>query len=149
MNRYLCFQEGSTCCHCAQICRYYGTCCVNDLFNKNVRSLEEYIDILFEKTKIKHHVKRLPIVNVNKNPVIFKIQKVLMVSSCHNRSSVYMQLCNRSDSSNRRIKADSFIYRNKYCALRHGFVNFTNNMLELVSSQTITSKTSNEISILD
>ena len=28
MNRYLCFQEGSTCCHCAQISRYYGTCCV-------------------------------------------------------------------------------------------------------------------------
>ena len=21
MNRYLCFQEGSTCCHCTEICR--------------------------------------------------------------------------------------------------------------------------------
>ena len=25
MNPYLCFQEVSTCFHCAQICRYYGT----------------------------------------------------------------------------------------------------------------------------
>ena len=150
MNRYLCFQEGSTCCHCAQICRYYGTCCVDVFFNKNVRSLEEYVDILFEKTRIKHHVKRLPIVNINKNSAKFNVQKVLMVSSCDNKSSIYMQLCNRNDSSSdRRIEADSFIYRNKYCALCHGFVNFTNIILELVSSQTVTNKTSNETSILD
>ena len=133
-SNYLCLlKTQKTCCRCTKTCRYYGTCCIDAFFNNNITSVEEYVDIFFNMHKIRKHVKTLPIVNTVDISVKFKVEKHLMVASCKNKLSVFADHCNKNDSSNDiRVIADGFIYKNKFCALCHGFQAYTFGSLELV-----------------
>ena len=125
------------CCRCTKTCRYYGTCCIDAFFNNNITSVEEYIDIFFNMTKIRKHIETLPIVNIADTSVKFRVQKLPMVASCGNKGSVYASLCNASDPGDEtRVIADGFVYKNKHCALCHGFEIYSNASLELVNCHT-------------
>ena len=105
------------CCRCTKTCRYYGTCCIDAFFNNNITSVEEYIDIFFNMTKIRKHIETLPIVNIADTSVKFRVEKLPMVASCGNKGSVYASLCNASDPGDEtRVIADGFVYKNKHCA---------------------------------
>ena len=122
MDQYLCFLKKNTSCSCTKTCRYYGTCCIDAFFNSNVTSVKEYVDIFRNMTKIKKHVKKLPAVNFKAYSVKVRVEKLPMVASCDNRESPYTELCNTSDPKNDiRVIADGFVYKNKHCALCHGF----------------------------
>ena len=133
-SNYLCLlKTHKTCCRCTKSCIYYGTCCIDAFFNNNITSVEEYVDIFSNMHKIRRHVKTLPIVNIVDISVKFKVEKHPMVASCKNTQSVFADHCNKNDSSNDiRVIADGFIYKNKFCALCHGFQTYAFGSLELV-----------------
>ena len=131
---YLCIDD-PICCRCTKICRYYGTCCIDYFFNSKIRSVDEYVHIFLKKTSVKQHVKTLPVIKTDDIRVKFEVATVPMVTSCDNKNSSYIDLCNKKDSSNDiRVIADGFIYRNKYCALCHGFKSYTFITLELTGT---------------
>ena len=130
----LCFLKSQMCCSCKHTCRYYGTCCVDAFFNTDIISVQEYVDIFFNVIEIRKHVKTLPVINFGNTTFKFNVEKLPMVASCENKQSYYAKLCNTRDSKNDiRVIADGFLYKNKYCALCHGFEMYTFGSLELVS----------------
>ena len=131
---YLCTDK-PICCRCTKIFRYYGTCCVDYFFNSKITSVDEYEDIFLKSTSIKQHLKTLPVIKTDDIPVKFEVDTAPMVASCDNKNSSYIDLCNKKDSSNDiRVIADGFTYRNKYCALCHGFKAYTFVTLELTGN---------------
>ena len=133
MNNYLCFQRDQTCCICSRTCRYYGTCCIDAFFNNKITSSEKYIHLFFEMTQVRQYVTNLPVVNVGNTSAKFGIEDVPTVASCGDKLSSYTDLCNKNDSSSDiRVIADGFVYKNKYCALCHGFGSHTPVSLEMV-----------------
>ena len=150
-SNYLCLlKTQKTCCRCTKTCRYYGTCCIDVFFNNNITSVEEYVDIFSNMHKIRKHVKTLPIVNVVHISVKFKVEKHPMVASCKNTQSVFADHCNKNDSSNDiRVIADGFIYKNKFCALCHGFQAYALGSLELVGPKKTVKRNSIRITVLD
>ena len=130
----LCFLKAHMCCSCKSTCRYYGTCCVDAFFNKDIISVEEYVDVFFNMIEIGKHVKTLPVINFGNTTFKFNVEKLPMVASCDYRQSFYANLCNTRDSKKDiRVIADGFLYKNKYCALCLGFDMYTSGSLELVS----------------
>ena len=130
----LCFLKAHICCSCKGTCRYYGTCCVDTFFNKDIISVQEYVDIFFNMIEIRKYVKTLPVINFGNTTFKFNVEKLPMVASCENRQSYYANLCNTRDSKNDiRVIANGFLYKNKYCALCHGFEMYTFGSIELVS----------------
>ena len=138
MGHYLCrYSFNGKCCRCSKRCRYYGTCCIDAFFNNNITSVQEYVGIFFNMTKIRKHVETLPIVNIADTSVKFRVERLPMVASCGNKGSVYASLCNANDSGdNTRVVADGFVYKNKHCAFCHGFEMYSNLVLELVNCRT-------------
>ena len=62
------------------------------------------------------------------------MKRYSMIALCKNRKSPCTYLCNRNGlNDDIRIIADGFLYKNKYCALCHGFESFTAMMLELLN----------------
>ena len=122
MDHYLC-RNGvlKKCCICTKICKYLGTCCMDAFYDNSITSVQEYVEVLFNMTSIKKHVKTLPVFNVGSVSVKFRVARYPMVVSC-DKESPYASRCNGNNSSKDiRILADGFIYKNKYCALCHGF----------------------------
>lgn len=73
-------------------------------------------------TKIKKHVKKLPAINFKAYSVKVRVENLPMVATCDNRESPYINLCNTRDPKNDiRVIAAGFVYKNKHCALCHGF----------------------------
>ena len=139
IDNYLCFLKIHTCCRCTKTCRYYGTCCIDAFFNNNMTSLKEYVDVFFKITTIKKHVKTLPVVKLKNISIKFSIEELPMVASCQNKHSNYESNCNRNRLSNDiGVMADKFLYKNKYCALYHGFNEFNYITLELIGCKTST-----------
>ena len=135
MDRYLCRQSlvSEKCCSCSTICKYFGTCCKDTFFDNNITSVEEYVNTFFNLTSIRKHVKILPVVSIGNMPVKFCVQEYPIVASC-DRHSLYADLCSVDTSSNEvRVIADGFIYKNRYCALCHGFQTYSRIILELLS----------------
>ena len=148
IKNYLCVLKNRTCCRCTKTCRYYGTCCIDAFFNNNITSVEEYVDIFFKMTTIRKHVKTLPVINIADNSVDFRVEKLPIVASCENKQSVYANLCSRYRSSvDVRVIADGFVYKNKYCALCHGFRAYTNAPLQLTGYNTFTEASSTKLTI--
>ena len=137
MNNYLCFLGNDTCCICSKTCRYYGTCCIDAFFDNNITSSEEYVYLFFKMTKVRQYITNLPVVDVGNISVKFSIEHVPTVASCDDKLSSYIDLCNKNDSSSDiRVIADGFVYKNKYCALCHGFGSHTSVSLEMVDCKT-------------
>ena len=150
MGRYLCRYSFNRKCCCTKTCRYCGTCCIDAFFNNNITSVEEYVDIFINMTKIRKHVKTLPIVNIADTSVKFRVEKLPMVASCGNEGSFYANLCNASDSGDEtRVVADGFVYKNKHCALCHGYEIYSNLSLELVNCRTSVNIAGVEMTIPD
>ena len=148
IKNYLYFLKNHTCSRCTRNCRYYGTCCIDVFFNNNVRSVEDYVDIFFNLTTIRKHVETLPVINIEDNSIDFRVEKLPIVASCENKQSVYADLCSRYRSSvDVRVIADGFVYKNKYCALCHGFRIYTNAPLQLTSYNTFTEASSTKLTI--
>lgn len=55
-DRHLCFRKILPDCCCLKNCRYYGTCCIDALFNNNIKSVEEYVEIFLDRTKIRKYI---------------------------------------------------------------------------------------------
>ena len=139
IDRHLCFRKIHPDCCCLETCRYYGTCCIDALFNNNIKSVEEYVKMFLDRTKIREYIKKLPVIEFKKTSVKIKVKKINMVASCDNKESPYIDLCNTRDSKNNvRVIADGFVYKNKYCALCHGFEKFNSAPLELVGCSNTT-----------
>ena len=111
-----------TCCSCAKTCKYYGTCCIDAFFDNNITSVEEYVTLFLKMTNMRRHVNYLPVTSNENISSYFKVDQVQTVTSCENNQSPYSSLCNEIDSSiDIRVIADGIVYKNKYCALCHGF----------------------------
>ena len=148
MTNYLCFQRSHTCCICSKTCRYYGTCCIDSFFDNNITSSEEYVHLFFKMTKVTQYVTNLPVVDVGNISVKFSIEDVPTVVSCDDKLSSYADLCNKNDSSSDiRVIADGFVYKNKYCALCHGFGSHTSVSLELVACKTTVERSGIKLTI--
>ena len=73
-----------------------------------------------------------------------------MVASCGNKGSVYARLCNASNLGDETgVIADGFVYKNKHCALCHGFEIYSNESLELVNCHTSVNIAGIEMTIPD
>ena len=121
MDLYLCrfTLSNETCCECTRTCKYYGTCCIDAFFNNDITSVEEYVTLFL---KVRRFVNYLPVTSNTNVSSYFRVDQVKTVTSCENKHSSYVSLCNGSDLSNNvRVIADGFVYKNKYCALCHGF----------------------------
>lgn len=106
---------------------------MDTFFDNNITSVLEYVDAFFNLTSIRKHVKTLPVVNTANMPVKFYVQQYPMFSSC-DRQSIYADLCNGDTSTNDvRVIAGGFIYKNRYCALCHGFQTYSCITLEFLS----------------
>ena len=113
-------------------------CCI-DAFFHNIISLMEYIDVFFKMTKIRKHIKTLPVVKIENIFIKFFIEELPLVASCQNKQSNYESNCNRNRLSNDiGVMADKWLYKNKYCALCHGFNEFNYITLELIGCKTST-----------
>ena len=124
---------------------YYGTYCIDAFFNNNITSVEEYVDIFFSMTKIKKLF-----VHIADTSLKFRVQKLPVVASCGNKGSVYARLCNASNLGDEtRVIADGFVYKNKHCALCHGFEIYSNESLELVNCHTSVNIAGIEMTIPD
>lgn len=150
MGHHLCRYSFNGKCCCTKTCRYYGTCCIGAFFNNNITSVKQYVDIFFNMTKIRKHVETLPIVNIADTSVKFRVEKLPMVASCGNKGSVYASRCNASDLSDyTSVMADGFVYKNKHCALCHGFEMYSNVSLALVNCNTSVNIAGIEMTIPD
>ena len=99
----------------------------------------EYVDVFFKMTTIRKHVKTLPAVKIKNISIKFSIEELPMVAFCQNKQSKYKSNCNRNRLSNDiGVMADKFLFKNKYCALRHGFNEFNCITLELTGFKTST-----------
>ena len=132
ISHYLCKLSNQICCSCEKVCRYYGTCSLDAFFNGNISSSESYINAFLKMNEIQKYVRTLPVITINNKPFRFIIKEVPMVYSC-DKESIYKDLCKWNDSGvYERIIANDFIYKNKYCALCHGFETYIPAKLELV-----------------
>ena len=110
--------------------------------------MEEYVDIFFNLTTIRKHVKTLPVINIADNSVDFRVEKLPIVPSCENKQSVYADLCSRYRSSvDVRVIADGFVYKNKYCVLCQGFRTYSNAPLQLTGYNTFNEASSTKLTI--
>ena len=134
MDRYLCYSTlphhaccqftllDELCCLCTKICKYYGTCCIDAFFDNSITSVEEYVTLFLKMANMKRYVSYLPVTSNTNISSFFFVEQVPTVVYCDNKHSPYASLCNGGDSSNEvRMIADGFVYKNKYCALYHGF----------------------------
>ena len=124
MGFYLCHSTlpHDTCCRCTKTCKYYGTCCIDAFFDNNITSVEEYVTLFLKMTKMRSYVSYLPVTSNTNISSYLNVDQVKTVASCENKHSPYGSYCNGGDSSNDvRVIADGFVYKNKYCALCHGF----------------------------
>ena len=138
------------CCDSEKTCRYYGTCCIDAFFNNETTSLGSYLDIFLSMTGIRKHVKNLPVINLEDYSVKVRVEKLPMVASCENKQSYDVDRCTRSDSKNDvRVIADGFVYKNKYCALCHGFTSYSQMTLELACSDIVVSSVGVQMTIPD
>ena len=150
IDRHLCFRKIHPDCCCLENCRYHGKCCIDALFNNNITSVEEYVKVFLDRTKIRKYIKKLPVMEFKKTSVKIKVKKIHMVASCDDRKSPYTDLCNTRDSKNDiRVIADGFVYKNKYCALCHGFEKYNFAPLELVGCSNTTNITGTVMTIPD
>ena len=124
MDLYLCqvTLPNETCCQCSRICKYFGTCCIDAFFDNKITSVGEYVTLFHKMTNRRRFVSCLPVTSNTNVSSFFNVDQVKAVASCENKHSPYASLCNGSDLSNDvRVIADGFVYKNKYCALCHGF----------------------------
>ena len=124
MDFYLCqfTLPNQTCCQCTKTCKYYGTCCIDAFFDNNITSVEEYVILFLKMTNMTRYVSNLSVTSNTNISSYFNVDEVQTVTFCENKHSPYASLCNGNDSSNDvRVIADGFVYKNKYCALCHGF----------------------------
>ena len=134
MDRYLCHSTlphhaccqfallDGLCCQCSKTCKYYGTCCIDAFFDNNITSVEEYVTLFLKMTNMRRYASYLPVTSNTNISSYFNVDQVKTVTSCENEHSPYVSLCNGDDLSNDvRVIADGFVYKNKYCALCHGF----------------------------
>ena len=123
MNFYLCQSTlpHETCCQCTKTCKYYGTCCIDAFVDNNITSVEEYLTLFLKMTNMRRYVTNLPVTSNTNISSHFNVDQVPTVASCENKHSPYASLCNGGDLSNVRVIADGVVYKNKYCALCHGF----------------------------
>ena len=141
MSEYLCFNTTSypTCCRCETTCKDYGFCCLDAFYNNNITSVDEYVDLMFKKNKMRKYMKHLPVINVDNLSV--KVEQIPMVGACDNTMSVHMDLCNQKDSINDvRVRAEGFIFKNQYCAECHGFHIYSTVTFELTDCNTTMKK---------
>ena len=111
-----------TCCQCTKTCKYYGTCCIDAFFNNNITSVEEYVTLFLKMTNMRIYASYLPVMSNTNISSYFNVDQVKTVTSCENEHSLYVSLCNEGDLSNDvSVIADGFVYKNKDCALCHGF----------------------------
>ena len=142
INFYLCHSTlpNETCCQCTKTCKYYGTCCIDAFFDKSITTVKEYLTLFLKMTNMRRYVTYLPVMSNANISSYFNVDQVPTVASCENKHSPYVSLCNGSDlSSDVRVIADGFVYKNKYCALCHGFSYspITLNLLECENSANI------------
>ena len=150
IDRHLCFRKIHPDCCCLENCRYHGKCCIDALFNNNITSVEEYVETFFDRTKISKYIKKLPVIEFKKTSTKIKVKKIHMVASCDNRQSLYIDLCNTRDKKyDIRVIADGFVYRNKYCALCHGFTKYSLATLELVGCSNTTNNKGTVMTVPD
>ena len=124
MDLYLCHLTltHETCCRCTKTCKYYGICCIDAFFDNSITSVEEYVTLFLKMTNMRRYVSYLPVTSNTNISSYFNVNQVQTVASCENKDSPYASLCNGSDLNNDiRVIADGFVYKNKYCALCHGF----------------------------
>ena len=143
MSEYLCFNTTSypTCCRCETTCKDYGFCCLDAFYNNNITSVDEYVELMFNKNRMRNHMQHLPVINYDNLSVKFKVEQIPMVGACDNTMSVYMDLCNKKDSINdARVRAEGFIFKNQYCAQCHGFHVYSNVTFELTDCNTTMKK---------
>ena len=139
IDRHLCFRKIHPDCCCLETCRYHDKCCIDAFFNNNIKSVEEYVKMFLDRTKIREYIEKLPVIEFKRTSVKIKVKKINMVASCDNKESPYIDLCNKRDSKNNvRVIADGFVYKNKYCALCHGFEKYNSAPLELVGCSNTT-----------
>ena len=73
-----------------------------------------------------------------------------MASSYRNKNSVYMEICNRNDSNKgTKVRGGHLIYKNKYCALCHGFRDYSNIVLGLIGCKSQIIDKGTEVAFLD
>ena len=114
--------SNETCCQCTKTCKYYGTCCIDIFFDNSITSVEEYVTMFLKMTNMRRYVTYLPVTSNTNISSYFNVHQVQTITSCENKHSPYASPCNGSDLSNDiRVIADGFVYKNKYCALCHGF----------------------------
>ena len=71
---------------------------------------------------MRRYVNYLPVTSNTNISSYFNVDQVPTVTSCENEHWSYVSRCNGDDLSNDvRVIADRFVYKNKYCALCHGF----------------------------
>ena len=88
-------------------------------------------------TTIRKHVETLPVVKIKNISIKVSIEELPMVVSCQNKQSNYESNCNKNHSGNDiGVMADKFLYKNKYCALCHGFNEFNYITLEVIGCKT-------------
>lgn len=152
MDRCLCRYSPYVpmCCHCTKTCRYYDTCCIDAFLNKDILSVEEYIEIFYKMTEIRNYVKTVPVIKFEGTYAKFKVEELPMVASYENRQLSYNYLCNKNDLSDHiRVKTDGFLYKKKYCALWQGFETYTPIELEFLDRATSVNISGIEMTILD
>ena len=142
MDLYLCrlTLSAKICCQCTKTCKYYGTCCIDAFFDKSITSLEEYVTLFLKMTNMRRCVSYLRVTSNINISSYFLVEEVPTFASCENKHSPYASVCSGSDLNNDvRVIADGFVYKNKYCALCHGFpYSFANlNLLGCKNSATI------------
>ena len=143
MSEYLCYNTTlyPTCCRCETTCKDYGFCCLDAFYNNNITSMDEYVDLMFNKNKMRKYMRYLPVINYDQLSVKFNVEQIPMVGACDNTMSVHMDLCNKKDSINdARVRAEGFIFKNQYCAECHGFHVYSNVTLELTYCNTTMKK---------
>ena len=139
MSEYLCFNnlKDTTCCRCETTYKDSGYCCLDAFCNNNITSVDEYIDLMFKKNKMRKYMKHLPVIIFDNISVKFEVGQIPMTAACNETNSIYMDHCNKKDSINDiRVKAEEFIFKTQYCAECHGFKAYNNVTFELANCNT-------------
>ena len=86
LDRYFCvYQFPSKCCSCEQNCRFYGTCCIDALFDSNENSLAGYLKYFQNKVGIASDIEYRPIIDIHGS---YYIESSLIVMTCKDTSSL-------------------------------------------------------------
>ena len=133
LKQYLCTGGADeTCCNCADDCMETHTCCIDKLWDPaKPMSLQSYLDIFMEtsngyRQQVCEYV--LPYV-INQG---HDSEKRLMIKSCKIGADFNdIVYCMENDNNDLELSipvfgTDNYLYRNKYCALCHFIMNFTN-----------------------